>query len=95
MNGNGADYDGTVGETENNQKCARWDEQPEDLITPELIHHNFCRNPDESDRPWCYIANGTYGERDYCEIQPCEEMEQLGFTYESAVTMHLDGTSLE
>jgi len=69
--------------------------QPDEIdVLPEHIHNNFCRNPDESERPWCYFDGGELGDREFCEIQPCEEMEKLGFTFESAVTMHLEGTAL-
>ncbi|XP_029915822.1 phosphoinositide-3-kinase-interacting protein 1 [Myripristis murdjan] len=36
--------------------------------------HNYCRNPDSSERPWCYIA-GPDGmvQRQFCSIQPCSE----------------------
>ena len=35
--------------------------------------HNYCRNPDSSDRPWCYIV-GPDGEvqRQSCSIDTCK-----------------------
>ncbi|KAM4745406.1 phosphoinositide-3-kinase-interacting protein 1 [Anableps anableps] len=36
--------------------------------------HNYCRNPDASEGPWCYIAapGGTI-QRQFCAIQTCKE----------------------
>ncbi|XP_056274590.1 phosphoinositide-3-kinase-interacting protein 1 [Pseudoliparis swirei] len=36
--------------------------------------HNYCRNPDSSERPWCYIA-GPDGaiQREFCAIDTCKE----------------------
>ncbi|KAM8885269.1 phosphoinositide-3-kinase-interacting protein 1 [Spinachia spinachia] len=36
--------------------------------------HNYCRNPDSSERPWCYIAgpDGTV-QRQFCAVNACRE----------------------
>ncbi|XP_005795049.1 phosphoinositide-3-kinase-interacting protein 1 [Xiphophorus maculatus] len=36
--------------------------------------HNYCRNPDASEGPWCYIAapDGTI-QRQFCAIEMCKE----------------------
>ena len=39
-----------------------------------LGNHNFCRNPDEDQKPWCYYGNATrplVGWK-YCAINQCE-----------------------
>ncbi|XP_029018176.1 phosphoinositide-3-kinase-interacting protein 1 [Betta splendens] len=51
--------------------------------------HSYCRNPDSSERPWCYITgpDGTI-QRQFCAIGPCKaeastvrpEAEALGPT---------------
>ena len=41
------------------------------------IHHNFCRNPNGAERPWCYV-NGTV---EFCEITPCDEAQTLKNTF--------------
>lgn len=35
--------------------------------------HNYCRNPDASERPWCYIA-GPDGaiQRESCALETCK-----------------------
>jgi hypothetical protein len=65
--------------------------QPEGFVIPEISHHNYCRNPDNSDQPWCYVEGADEGTRENCIIEKCEDMEKLEFTFESAVTQNLEG----
>lgn len=43
------------------------------LFSPGVGDHNYCRNPDSSERPWCYITgpDGTV-QRQFCTIQTCK-----------------------
>ena len=40
--------------------------------------HNYCRNPDSSERPWCYIAgpDGTV-QRQFCAVDTCKGRSTL------------------
>lgn len=40
---------------------------------PGVGDHSYCRNPDSSERPWCYIS-GPDGlvQRQFCNIQTCQ-----------------------
>ena len=31
--------------------------------------HNHCRNPDQDERPWCFVSSRDY---DYCDIPRCQ-----------------------
>lgn len=35
--------------------------------------HNFCRNPDGSEKPWCYVSefNGV-GQKEACDVTRCQ-----------------------
>lgn len=35
--------------------------------------HNFCRNPDGSEKPWCYVSelNGV-GQKEACDVTICQ-----------------------
>lgn len=36
--------------------------------------HNYCRNPDMSERPWCYIVGPDEAiQRQFCAIETCKE----------------------
>lgn len=73
--GNGADYRGTQAHTEKGTPCIWWSDSkkhnPENFPDKGLLGHNYCRNPDDDVRPWCYVNDeGTYG---YCPVPKCEE----------------------
>lgn len=34
---------------------------------------NYCRNPDQSVKPWCYVQSGTGLVKEYCDIPSCGE----------------------
>ncbi|XP_033114149.1 uncharacterized protein LOC117114582 [Anneissia japonica] len=84
--GNGEDYRGEVSMTAGGKRCANWmevsstvDVNPITFPNKGLGDHNFCRNPDGDEEPWCYylssvsilglnVVNG-WG---YCRIALCE-----------------------
>ncbi|RXN31244.1 thyroid adenoma-associated -like protein [Labeo rohita] len=36
--------------------------------------HNFCRNPDGSEKPWCYVSGSSGAIRkEACDIRPCQD----------------------
>ena len=47
----------------NDDKCPH---TPEDFATAGLGDHSYCRNPDNSERIWCYTANPDV-RRETCE----------------------------
>ncbi|XP_019636271.1 PREDICTED: uncharacterized protein LOC109478901 [Branchiostoma belcheri] len=57
--------------------CQRWDSQSphSHTHTPQAhpdagLEENFCRNPDNKERPWCYTTDGTR-RWDYCNVMEC------------------------
>lgn len=36
------------------------------------LDDNYCRNPDSSERPWCYTTDPRR-EREYCRIRLCSK----------------------
>ena len=68
----GKDYRGTASVTIYGKACAYWSQQIfySTVEYPELIGHNYCRNPDGKDaQPWCY--NAVDSRREYCDIPKC------------------------
>ena len=78
-----AGYDGTVNTTVSGKTCHTWSEIAEvgpnkfDRMNTKwkatyngasLPNHNFCRNPDSSERAWCYIKDATTAQVDAGEI---------------------------
>ncbi|XP_030063000.1 hepatocyte growth factor-like protein isoform X2 [Microcaecilia unicolor] len=76
---NGEDYRGMVDHTESGRECQRWDLQTphQHPFWPEKypyknLDDNYCRNPDGSERPWCYTTDPNIN-REYCHIQKCKK----------------------
>nr|XP_031326194.1 hepatocyte growth factor-like protein [Camelus dromedarius] len=74
---NGEDYRGSVDRTESGRECQRWDLQhphphpfePSKFLEKNL-DDNYCRNPDGSERPWCYTTDPQM-EREFCDLPHC------------------------
>ncbi|XP_046557837.1 uncharacterized protein LOC124267050 isoform X1 [Haliotis rubra] len=93
----GVTYNGKVSFTRDRKTCLPWSETtscPHHLFNPSdfdaNLEKNYCRNPDNTFRPWCYT--GVYEgqcDRDYCDVcqleskfdnfPDCEELEKEGF----------------
>ncbi|KAI8496209.1 hypothetical protein Bbelb_260500, partial [Branchiostoma belcheri] len=64
--------------------CQRWDSQSPHSHphTPQAhpdagLEENFCRNPDNKARPWCYTTDPTL-RWNYCNVMECAEFWELG-----------------
>eukprot|EP00064_Thunnus_orientalis_P016169 superscaffoldBa00003147_g16232 len=75
---NGEDYRGKVDHTESGKDCQRWDSarphkhhfQPKKYKDKDL-KDNYCRNPDNRMRPWCYTTDPKTP-WEYCNITVCD-----------------------
>lgn len=67
-------YNGTRSITVSGIICQRWDS-----LTPHIPkswptgegHENYCRNPDDDEKPWCYTSDPQV-RWEYCDIHECE-----------------------
>ncbi|KAM7391930.1 hypothetical protein PAMP_022577 [Pampus punctatissimus] len=82
MRSNGVEYRGEQQSSSSGLACLNWSNSTRDYdvkIHPDsqtgVGDHNYCRNPDSSERPWCYIAgpDGTE-QRQFCSIDTCKEL---------------------
>uniref|UniRef100_A0A3Q3IYW0 trypsin n=1 Tax=Monopterus albus TaxID=43700 RepID=A0A3Q3IYW0_MONAL len=79
----GESYRGSVSETDDGDECLFWNSHfilnkgvnPftsfED--TDGLGPHNFCRNPDGEEKPWCFFRRGQNLTWHYCDVTKCPE----------------------
>lgn len=75
---NGEDYRGKMDQTESGKECQRWDStrphkhhfQPKRYRQKDL-KDNYCRNPDNRLRPWCYTVDPKTP-WEYCNISVCD-----------------------
>ena len=75
------DYRGTINITVGGIVCQRWDSQephphrfPPDSLSTAGLAENWCRNPDDSARAWCYTSDPDVL-YDYCDVPECDEEE--------------------
>ncbi|XP_051278875.1 phosphoinositide-3-kinase-interacting protein 1 [Dicentrarchus labrax] len=81
MSSSGVEYRGEQQSSSSGLTCLNWTNTTRDYdvnIHPDshtgVGDHNYCRNPDSSERPWCYIAgpDGTV-QRQFCAIDTCKD----------------------
>ncbi|XP_017577202.1 plasminogen [Pygocentrus nattereri] len=75
--GDGSLYRGTVAVTESGKTCQTWSSQSpqKHSRTPDNypckgLDENFCRNPDNERRPWCYTTD-PQTRWEYCTVPSC------------------------
>ncbi|TSN86036.1 Phosphoinositide-3-kinase-interacting protein 1 [Bagarius yarrelli] len=83
---NGVQYRGEQQKSSSGSLCLTWNSTDRDYdvtLYPDLAtgvgDHNYCRNPDDSDQPWCYVS-GADGQlqREACAIQACQDKNCTG-----------------
>ncbi|XP_036373679.1 hepatocyte growth factor [Megalops cyprinoides] len=78
MKCNGEGYRGPMDHTESGKECQRWDlmEPHKHPFHPKRypdkgLNDNFCRNPNNRLRPWCYTVDPKTP-WEYCDIKACD-----------------------
>ncbi|NXU83203.1 TPA protein, partial [Xiphorhynchus elegans] len=79
----GVTYRGTWSVTESGTECLNWNSndlmdwtytgQRKDAAELGLGNHNYCRNPDEDSRPWCYIYKEGKYTWEHCSVPSCSK----------------------
>ncbi|XP_054454628.1 hyaluronan-binding protein 2 [Anoplopoma fimbria] len=74
-------YRGMVSETVEGEECLDWnsyfirqkggDPYKEYAGFDGIGPHNFCRNPDGDEQPWCFINNKRQLKWNYCKVRKC------------------------
>lgn len=82
--GIGTEYRGTVSYTRTGTACMKWTEatdiNPDTYPETGLGDHNFCRNPDRDEAPWCWISPGNF---EFCDIPKCSTEDESHSTEQS------------
>ncbi|XP_058579328.1 hepatocyte growth factor activator, partial [Neofelis nebulosa] len=85
--GSGAEYRGVASTAASGLGCLAWNS---DLLYQELHvdsvgaaallglgPHAYCRNPDEDQRPWCYVVKDSTLSWEYCRLDVCESLARI------------------
>ncbi|KFP86688.1 Hyaluronan-binding protein 2, partial [Acanthisitta chloris] len=89
-------YRGRVNQAVNGHTCLHWNSHRlldssfnafmEDADSYGIGDHNFCRNPDGDEKPWCYIRKNNEVDWEFCDVSPCSETgEELEVRHLAAV----------
>ncbi|NXA42160.1 TPA protein, partial [Eudromia elegans] len=83
----GVTYRGTWSTTKSGAECLNWNMnglrdwkfsgQREDAAELGLGNHNYCRNPDEDSKPWCYTYKGGKYSWEYCSVPSCSKVRNI------------------
>mmetsp|Transcript_26705 Transcript_26705/g.61471 ORF Transcript_26705/g.61471 Transcript_26705/m.61471 type:complete len:248 (-) Transcript_26705:38-781(-) len=69
----GADYIGLKAASGSGRTCMNWLTQGSFPATASGIgNHNYCRNPDGKERPWCFTVDPQV-EWEYCDVPECAD----------------------
>lgn len=79
--GQGSGYRGTQSISNTGAECINWNStslrgkkftaRKLDASSLGLGNHNFCRNPDGDNSPWCYVYRGTQINWEFCSLPKC------------------------
>ncbi|XP_040904994.1 plasminogen activator, urokinase a [Toxotes jaculatrix] len=74
QSGDGSSYRGYVSKSAYGNRCLRWGLLTHPWGNSEGIthNHNYCRNPDQSLMPWCYIQRKRRAVREFCNVPKCD-----------------------
>ncbi|XP_058381280.1 tissue-type plasminogen activator [Diceros bicornis minor] len=86
----GVTYRGTWSTTESGAECVNWNSsvlalkpyngRRPDAIKLGLGNHNYCRNPDQDSKPWCYVFKVGKYSSEFCSTPSCPT-EKTGDCY--------------
>ncbi|KAM8852156.1 plasminogen activator, urokinase a [Synchiropus picturatus] len=72
MSGDGSSYRGTLAESASGRLCLNWRGFRGQWGSSRGVgDHRYCRNPDQSLKPWCHVKKGRRFIREFCDVPRC------------------------
>ena len=68
--GDGQEYEGSASTTQSGLTCQQWALDVPHTHNYHFLPHNWCRNPDLEDKPWCYTSS-VGKRREVCAVPRC------------------------
>ncbi|XP_016523932.1 urokinase-type plasminogen activator [Poecilia formosa] len=73
--GKGTSYRGTVSESSYGNRCLKWSNIRHYWGDSNGVgNHNYCRNPNNRERPWCYVQKRRQVKIEFCNIPRCSQV---------------------
>ncbi|KAL0979265.1 hypothetical protein UPYG_G00182950 [Umbra pygmaea] len=108
--GQGKAYRGTWSVSHTGTECINWNStalrgkrftaKKPDASSLGLGNHNFCRNPDNDSKPWCYVYKRTQIAWEFCKLPSCpadqspvECVQNSGQTYRGTTAVTKGGSN--
>eukprot|EP00105_Crassostrea_gigas_P041126 XP_019925274.1 PREDICTED: plasminogen [Crassostrea gigas] len=91
ITGRGLDYFGKKNVSKNGKTCLSWKGTYQPVSMEEDA--NYCRNPDYSSKPWCYVQGDTRPVKEYCEIPSCADSPCFPSPCKNRGQCKVEGTS--
>ncbi|TRY71301.1 hypothetical protein DNTS_002244 [Danionella cerebrum] len=82
----GEEYEGVQQKTSSGNLCLNWKSLNQTFKVSQtgVWDHNFCRNPDGSEKPWCYVTgNSGEAKKEACDIRTCQDQNYTEVSEES------------
>ncbi|XP_008427980.1 urokinase-type plasminogen activator [Poecilia reticulata] len=70
--GKGTSYRGMVSVSSYGNRCLKWSNFWDD--SNGVGNHNYCRNPNNRQRPWCYVKKRWQVKKEFCDIPRCPKV---------------------
>ncbi|XP_028279233.1 plasminogen activator, urokinase a [Parambassis ranga] len=70
QSGDGSSYRGYISSSLSGRKCLSW-MRFKHLVKTSKDDGSFCRNPDQSLMPWCFVRKGSRIVREFCDVPKC------------------------
>uniref|UniRef100_A0A3B3VWM8 trypsin n=1 Tax=Poecilia latipinna TaxID=48699 RepID=A0A3B3VWM8_9TELE len=72
QSGKGTSYRGTVSESSYGNRCLKWSNIRHYWDDSNGVgNHNYCRNPNNRRKPWCYVQKRRQVKIEFCDIPRC------------------------
>ncbi|KAF6731423.1 Urokinase-type plasminogen activator [Oryzias melastigma] len=91
LSGDGSSYRGMVRRSVNGNRCLNWNRIDHPWGTHTGVgNHKYCRNPNQSMKPWCYVRKGRRISKEFCDVPKCSTSTFMPTVKPTSVPLPVD-----